>query len=81
MLSFYLAIIDNIEDKCKFEELYLLYRFTMLKAAENILRDFSLTEDTVHEAFLRILSHIGKIGLNWVKLTKLTVTKPVLSSL
>lgn len=61
MLSFYLAIIDNIEDKCKFEELYLLYRFTMLKAAENVLRDFSLAEDAVHEAFLRILSHIDKI--------------------
>ena len=61
MLSIYLSIIDNIEDKGRFEQLYLLYRFTMLKAAENILRDYSLAEDAVHEAFLRILSHMDKI--------------------
>ena len=61
MLAFYLNIIDNIEDKCRFEELYLSYRFTMLKVAENVLHDYSLAEDAVHEAFLRILPHMGRI--------------------
>lgn len=63
MLSFYLSIIDNINDKCQFEELYLLYRYTMLKVAENVLHDFSLAEDAVHEAFLRILPNMGKIDV------------------
>ena len=61
MLVFYLALIDDIEGKNKFEQLYLLHRFTMLKAAENILRDRYLAEDAVHEAFLRLLSHLDKI--------------------
>jgi len=61
MLSLYLALIDDIEEKNKFEQLYLLHRFTMLKAAENILRDRYLAEDAVHEAFLRLLSHLDKI--------------------
>lgn len=61
MLSFYLAIIDNIEDRCRFEELYLSFRFTMLKVAENVLHDFPLAEDAVHEAFLRILPHMSRI--------------------
>src|SRR5659263_325583 len=63
MLAFYLSIIDNINDKCQFEQLYLQYRFTMLKVAENVLHDFSLAEDAVHEAFLRILPNMGKIDV------------------
>ena len=42
MRLLYLARIEDLDERIKFEQLYLLHRFTMLKAAENILRDHCL---------------------------------------
>lgn len=61
MLAFYLAMLEDEAESSRFEQLYLLHRFAMLRAAENILKDYSLAEDAVHEAFLRIISHMDKI--------------------
>jgi len=45
----------------KLEEIYSLYRNTMLYVASGILRNQELAEDAVHEAILRIAANLSKI--------------------
>jgi len=61
VLTFYLSLIDNEDDKSYFEELYVQYRHTMLGVAFNYLKEPHLAEDAVHDAFLRILKNLDKI--------------------
>ena len=61
MLAIYLSMIDNEENQDKFEAVYLQYSDIMLNRAYNILGDFELAEDAVHNAFLRILKNLHKI--------------------
>ena len=62
MLMFYLSAIEAPEQKSKFEQLYYTYKNLMFYIAKNILADDFLAEDAVHEAFLRILKNLEKIG-------------------
>jgi len=55
-------MIDNPEDKRKFEQLYLLYYGHMLRVAQKILQDEQLAEDAVHQTFLRFINDMTKIG-------------------
>ena len=57
----YLALIDTLEDTSKFEKIYHTYRQTMFYVANRILKDIHLSEDTVHQAFLRIIDNLDKI--------------------
>jgi RNA polymerase sigma-70 factor, ECF subfamily len=61
VLSFYLALVIDDASKSKIEQIYLQHRHTMLWVAQNILHDHALAEDAVHDAFLRIISHLEKI--------------------
>jgi RNA polymerase sigma-70 factor (ECF subfamily) len=61
MLSFYLALIDDDCSRILFEQIYMLYRHTMVYAANRILHDQMLAEDATHDAFLRIMNHLDKI--------------------
>lgn len=58
----YLSMIESEEDKSKFEMLYLSYRKTMFYVANKILNDKYLSENVVHDAFLRIINNLEKIG-------------------
>lgn len=62
MLNLYLSMIDNEEDKSKFEAVYLKYKNLMLNRAYDILKNSGLAEDAVHNAFLSILKNLPKIG-------------------
>ena len=62
MLAFYLQMIDDADDKSRFEQLYLEYKSAMFYVADSILHDEFLAEDAVHEAFLRIAKNMKKIG-------------------
>lgn len=62
MLSLYLTMLDTSEDQNKFEVLYHLHKRTMLYVARDILKDNYLAEDAVHEAFIRVINNIAKIG-------------------
>ena len=62
MLQTYLLMIDNEEDKSKFESIYLKYKNLMLNRAFDILNDPGLAEDAVHNAFLSILKNLSKIS-------------------
>lgn len=60
----YLNLIETEEDKRKFERIYLAYKQTMFYAANRILKDHHLSEDAVHQAFLRIVDNLDKIREN-----------------
>lgn len=60
-MLFYLAMIDTEEDKSKFERLYITYKQTMHYVANKVLKDEYLSEDVVHQAFLRIIDNLDKI--------------------
>lgn len=62
MLSLYLTMLDTSENQNKFEVLYHLHKRTMLYVARDILKDNYLAEDAVHEAFIRVINNITKIG-------------------
>lgn len=70
MLTFYLNMLDTEDEKTKFEQLYLEYRFTMLHVARQILHDDMLAEDAVHDAFLALLKNLDKIDEISCKKTK-----------
>lgn len=62
MLSFFLALIDEEEQKEKFVILYERYCSLMLNVAYRYLNDRFLAEDAVHEAFLAVAKNIRKVG-------------------
>lgn len=62
MLSLYLTLIDEDEDKIRFMKLYEQYRHLMFYIAKEILQDEHLSEDAVQEAFLRIAKNFHKVG-------------------
>ena len=62
MLSLYLSILSDQGSKDKFELIYKKYKNLMLNRAFDILDDRGLAEDAVHNAFMRILKNLDKIG-------------------
>ncbi len=61
MIALYLSLVENEKDKGKFEEIYIRYKSLMLGRAYEILRDRELSEDAVHNAFIRILKNLEKL--------------------
>ena len=57
----YLSIIETEENKSKFEQIYNKYKQIMFFVANRVLRDEYLSEDAVHQAFLRIIDNLDKI--------------------
>lgn len=58
----YLLMVDTLEDKGKFATLYEKYRYLMRKVALDILHDYFLAEDAVHNAFINLAMHMDNIG-------------------
>lgn len=61
MILLYLALIDDENDKIKFEQLYEKYEKLLHWRARQILGDAFLAEDAVQECFLRVAKNIRKI--------------------
>jgi RNA polymerase sigma-70 factor (ECF subfamily) len=55
MLSLYLAMLDNEQEKQTFTRIYERYKATCLHVALQITKDYALAEDAVHNAFLSII--------------------------
>ena len=55
-------IIDEEDDRRKFVVLYEKYRCLMMTVASSILIDNYLSEDAVHEAFIKVAKNIDKFG-------------------
>jgi RNA polymerase sigma-70 factor (ECF subfamily) len=61
MLPFYLTMLDNENDKSRFEEFYKLHQQDMYKLAFRILKNKFDSEEAVSEAYLRITRNFSKI--------------------
>ncbi len=62
MLLFYTLLIEDDDDKAKFEKIYTLYKKKMWYMANSVLYDSYLAEDAVHNAFIGIAKNIKRIG-------------------
>lgn len=60
-LSTYLVLIENDEDKRKFESIYGTYRYRMYWICMDILKDRHLAEDALQEAFLSIVKRLDTV--------------------
>ena len=61
MLSVYLMMIDNSDDRIKFGKVYKSFKNIMLNRAYEIVKERQLAEDAVHNAFLKIINNLPKI--------------------
>lgn len=62
MIQLFLVLIEDEEDKIRFEAAYYRYRNLMYVKAYEILKDSHRAEDAVQEAFLRIAKNFHKVG-------------------
>lgn len=78
MLGFYLTLLDSVEEKNTFTDLYLRYRDAMYNCAYKILKDRFFAEDAVHNAFLSLtknLNRINKMNCNEIKSYLLIISR------
>ncbi|MCH5303552.1 MAG: sigma-70 family RNA polymerase sigma factor [Ruminococcus sp.] len=61
MIALYFSLVESEGDKEKFEQIYIRYKSLMLSRAFEILHDRGLSEDAVHNAFMRILKNLEKL--------------------
>jgi RNA polymerase sigma-70 factor (ECF subfamily) len=61
MLIYLLSAIDSEESKNKFIMLYNKYKNLLFYVTNKILADPSLSEDAVHQAFVKIIENLDKI--------------------
>lgn len=62
MLAFYMMLIDDEQNKSKFEQLYYEYRDRMMYVALSVLHNNEDSEDAVHNAFIGIAKNMDSIG-------------------
>lgn len=62
VLMLYLQMIENDDDKEKFEEIYTRYRRLMYFVAFKIVGNEPDAEDAVQQAFVSIIENLEKIG-------------------
>ncbi|MGV8147601.1 MAG: RNA polymerase sigma factor [Alkaliphilus sp.] len=58
----YLSLLQDENEKNKFEQLYLEYKQIMFYVAKGILKDEHLAEDSLHQAFLKLVDNLDKIN-------------------
>ena len=58
---FYLAMIDDPQDRDLFEHLYRTYGKSMMSNALKVVRDYHWAEDVVSESFIKVAVHFEKI--------------------
>ncbi len=57
----YLQLLEEDEDRLKFEQIYLAYRDLMYTTANHALHHKEDSEDVVHQAFLKLLPYVHTI--------------------
>lgn len=61
MIALYLSLIDEEDEKNRFEILYYRYRNLMYYIAYQVLHDERDSEDAVQEAFFRVAKNMDKV--------------------
>ena len=54
MLTVYLSLIDDAQQRIEFEEIYTTYRMQMIHLAKSYFENEADAEDVVHDVFVRI---------------------------
>lgn len=62
MLLFYMSLINNDDDRTKFEILYNKYRKRMVYTAYSVLGNNEDAEDAVHDTFIKIARNMNSVG-------------------
>jgi RNA polymerase sigma-70 factor (ECF subfamily) len=62
LFPIYIASIETPDDRNKAEQLFKKYKDMMFNVANKKLRNNSLAEDAVHNAFVKIIENLSKIG-------------------
>lgn len=62
MLLFYMSLIDNDDDRAKFEIIYNNYRKRMVNTAFSVLKNEEDAEDAVQDTFIKIARNMRSIG-------------------
>ena len=57
----YMSLIDNEDDKIKFEDIYGKYKKMMFWIANQILNDERDIEEVVQDSFIKIIRNLDKI--------------------
>lgn len=60
-MLYYLMLIEDEDDKKKFEKLYFTYRLKMQYVAFQILKDTQEAENMVHDTFVTLIDYLDKI--------------------
>ena len=58
----YLMLIEDNNDRIKFEKLYLQYRLKMQYVAYEILQDEHEAENVVHDTFVTLIGVLDHVG-------------------
>lgn len=74
MLSSFVAMVDTPTEKELVIQLYDTYRQFMYNICMSMLKKREDAEDAVHDAFVRIISNIDKIGNPYSRKTKSYIT-------
>lgn len=61
ILIFCMALIDDENDRDRFEEIYMTYRKKMIYTAEQVLGNYQDAEDAVHETFIKIARNMQSL--------------------
>ncbi len=61
MLAFYLSVIDDENQKSRFEQVYYAYRNQMYAVAYSVLHNVHNAEDAVHDVFVSVASRHSDI--------------------
>ncbi|MDL2301083.1 sigma-70 family RNA polymerase sigma factor [Lachnospiraceae bacterium OttesenSCG-928-D06] len=70
MITLYLALIDEYDDKKRFEQLFHLFKQDIFHISYKILKDNHAAEDATQETFIYIARNIKKIDDIYSKKTK-----------
>lgn len=70
MIAIFLSLIDDPDDKDKFEKLYYKYRQLMYDIAYRRLEDPGMAEECVQEAFFYVAKNFGKVAEVEADMTK-----------
>ncbi len=75
MLTVYLSLLEDEDDKRKLGEIYNRLRHPMYRVALRLLGQEELAQDAVQESFFKIIKHFSKISvLPWGEMAPYIVT-------
>ncbi len=64
MLFYYLSLVETEEDQSKLSKIYYEYNKIMMYTALDVLKNESLAQEAVNDAFIRIINNLHKIEMD-----------------